>query len=88
MAPAAARRLATGTMVVALPLLRRGRDVHAIGLSAAAPGAYAEQLVVQESLTVPVPNGLSPELAALTEPMAVGWHAVRRAESRSARSRS
>ena len=28
----------------------------------------------------PVPNGLAPELAALTEPMAVGWHAVRRGE--------
>jgi threonine dehydrogenase-like Zn-dependent dehydrogenase len=54
--------------------------VHAIGLSAAAPGAYAEQLVVQESLTVPVPNGVPPELAALTEPMAVGWHAVRRGD--------
>ena len=70
----------TGTPVVALPLLRRGKDVHAIGLSTAAPGAYAEQLVVEESLAVPVPNGLSPELAALTEPMAVGLHAVRRGE--------
>jgi threonine dehydrogenase-like Zn-dependent dehydrogenase len=78
--PGRRKALATGTMVVALPLLRRGTDVHAIGLSAAAPGAYAEQLVVQESLTVPVPNGLSPELAALTEPMAVGWHAVRRGD--------
>ena len=28
----------------------------------------------------PVPNGLPPEVATLTEPMAVGWHAVRRAE--------
>ena len=28
----------------------------------------------------PVPNGLAPELGALTEPMAIGWHAVRRAE--------
>jgi threonine dehydrogenase-like Zn-dependent dehydrogenase len=78
--PGRRKALATGTMVVALPLLRRGTDVHAIGLSADAPGAYAEQLVVQESLTVPVPNGLSPELAALTEPMAVGWHAVRRGD--------
>jgi threonine dehydrogenase-like Zn-dependent dehydrogenase len=78
--PGRRKGLATGTMVVALPLLRRGTGVHAIGLSAAAPGAYAEQLVVQESLTVPVPNGLSPELAALTEPMAVGWHAVRRGD--------
>jgi threonine dehydrogenase-like Zn-dependent dehydrogenase len=69
-----------GTPVVAMPLLRRGKDVHALGLSTAAPGAYAEQLVVEQSVTLPVPNGLPPEHAALTEPMAVGWHAVQRAE--------
>jgi threonine dehydrogenase-like Zn-dependent dehydrogenase len=69
-----------GTPVVAVPIRRRGEEVHAIGLSAAAPGAYAEQLVVEESLTVPVPNGLPPEVAVLTEPMAVGWHAVRRGD--------
>jgi threonine dehydrogenase-like Zn-dependent dehydrogenase len=66
--------------VVALPLLRRAGAVHALGLSAAAPGAYAEQVVVQEALTIPVPNGLPTELSALTEPLAVGWHAVRRSE--------
>jgi threonine dehydrogenase-like Zn-dependent dehydrogenase len=70
----------SGTPVVALPLLRRGKEVHGIGLSTMAPGAYAEQLLVEQSLTFPVPNGLSPEVAALTEPMAVGWHAVRRGE--------
>jgi threonine dehydrogenase-like Zn-dependent dehydrogenase len=70
----------TGTHVVALPLLRRAGEVHTIGLSASAPGAYAEQLVVEESLAEPVPNGISPDLSALTEPMAVGWHAVRRGE--------
>ncbi len=69
-----------GTTVVALPLLRRGKEVHGIGLSTMAPGAYAEQLLVERSLTLPVPNGLSPQLAALTEPMAVAWHAVRRGE--------
>jgi threonine dehydrogenase-like Zn-dependent dehydrogenase len=69
-----------GTPVIAMPLLRRGKDVHALGLSTAAPGAYAEQLVVEQSVTLPVPNGLPPEHAALTEPMAVGWHAVQRAE--------
>jgi threonine dehydrogenase-like Zn-dependent dehydrogenase len=73
-------KVARGTPVVALPLIRRGAEVHAIGLSASAPGAYAEQVVVEESMMLPVPNGLSPELGALTEPMAVGWHAVRRAE--------
>jgi threonine dehydrogenase-like Zn-dependent dehydrogenase len=69
-----------GTPVVALPLLRRGKEVHGIGLSTMAPGAYAEQLLVEQALTLPVPNGLAPEVAALTEPMAVGWHAVRRGE--------
>ncbi len=70
----------TGAPVVAFPLLRRGAEVHPTGLSAHAPGAYAEQVLVQESLMLAVPNGLSPELAALTEPMAVAWHAVRRGE--------
>ena len=70
----------SGAPVVALPLVRCGKDVHAVGLSAKAPGAYAERLVVQQSLALPVPNGLPPEKAALTEPMAVGWHAVQRGE--------
>ncbi|MGI8449082.1 MAG: zinc-binding dehydrogenase [Streptosporangiaceae bacterium] len=78
--PKTRKKIATGTPVVALPLRRAGAELHAIGLSAAAPGAYAEQVVVEESLMLPVPNGLSREMAALTEPMAVGWHAVRRSE--------
>src|SRR5437764_13029057 len=78
--PGSRRSVHEGTTVVALPLLRAGGQVHAIGLSAAAPGGYAEQLLVQESLAVPVPNGLASELATLTEPMAVAWHAVRRGE--------
>jgi threonine dehydrogenase-like Zn-dependent dehydrogenase len=78
--PKTRRKLAIGTPVVALPLLRRGSELHAIGLSVAAPGAYAEQVVVEESLMFAVPNGLSAELGVLTEPMAIGWHAVRRAE--------
>ncbi len=69
-----------GTPVVALPLLRRGSAVHAIGLSTAAPGAYAEQVVIEQSLALPIPNGLPVDVAALTEPMAVAWHAVRRGE--------
>jgi len=78
--PRTRRKLATGTPVVALPLLRRGEEMHAIGLSAAAPGAYAEQVVVEESLMFEAANGLSPDLGVLTEPMAIGRHAVRRSE--------
>ncbi|HXL92121.1 MAG TPA: zinc-binding dehydrogenase [Streptosporangiaceae bacterium] len=78
--PGTRRKIAAGTPVVAVPLTRRAEKMHAIGLSAAAPGGYAEQVVIEESLMFALPNGLSPEIAVLTEPLAVGWHAVRRAE--------
>ncbi|MEX2195079.1 MAG: zinc-binding dehydrogenase [Thermoleophilaceae bacterium] len=69
-----------GSPVVALPLVRADGGIDAVGLSMHAPGAYAEQLLVQESLMLAVPNGLPPDVAALTEPMAVAHHAVRRGE--------
>ncbi len=78
--PKSRKKIATGTPVVAVPLIRRGAAVHAIGLSADAPGGYAQQVLVEESLMMPLPNGLSPERGVLTEPMAIGWHAVRRSE--------
>jgi|SRR5581483_8162579 len=78
--PGCRRRTPQGAPVVALPLLRLHGKPQAIGLSKAAPGAYAEQVLVEESLMLPVPDGLSAELAALTEPMAIGRHAVRRGE--------
>ncbi len=67
-----------GTPVVSFPVLRHGTDVHLVGLSQKAPGGYAEQVVVQAAMMLPIPNGLSPELAAFTEPLAVARHAVRR----------
>ena len=70
----------TGTPVVALPLVRQNGAIHAIGLSRKAPGGYAERVVVQEPLVLRVPNGLSLDIAALTEPIAVAWHAVNRGD--------
>src|SRR3954451_22037308 len=67
----------TGTPTVALPLLRNDGIVDPTGLSQHAPGADAEQVVVHDSMMLPVPKGLAPEVAALTELMAVAWHAVR-----------
>ena len=78
--PKSRRALPTGTPVVALPLIRSGGEVDTIGLSEHAPGGYAEEMLVQESLMLPVPNGLDLAVAALTEPLAVAWHAVRRGE--------
>ena len=73
-------RLKEGTAVVSFPLLRQGKEVHTTGLSVHAPGGYAEQVLVQDALSLPIPNGLATDVAALTEPLAVGLHAVRRGE--------
>jgi threonine dehydrogenase-like Zn-dependent dehydrogenase len=73
-------RLAEGTPVVSFPLLRAGSAIHTTGLSAFAPGGYAQRVLVQDALTLAVPNGLPTDLAALTEPTAVGLHAVNRGE--------
>ena len=80
--PKTKHTLPEGTPVVALPMLRNhdAGVVDLTGLSPYAPGAYADQLLVEQSLMLAVPNGLDPEVAALTEPMAVAYHAVRRGE--------
>ncbi len=78
--PGTAKTWKPGTRVCALPLLRHGETIDLIGLSPRSTGAYAERTVVETSMMVRVPNGLPDELAALTEPMAVAWHAVRRGE--------
>jgi threonine dehydrogenase-like Zn-dependent dehydrogenase len=78
--PGCRRRWRPGQAVVALPLIRHGGDVHMVGLSASAPGAYAEYVLVAEDATMPVPDGLPADLAALTEPLAVAYHAVARGQ--------
>ena len=72
--------LKEGMTVVSFPLVRSHGAVQLIGLSPLAPGAYADQVLVEASLTFPVPNGLAVDMAAMTEPMAVALHAVRRSE--------
>ncbi len=69
-----------GATVVSFPLLRAQGGVHLTGLSPLAPGAYAERVLAEASLSFAVPNGLDVDTAALTEPMAVALHAVRRSD--------
>ncbi len=78
--PKTPKNLKEGMTVVSFPLVRSNGGVQLTGLSPLAPGGYAERVLVEASMTFPVPNGLSAEVAALTEPMAVALHAVRRAE--------
>ena len=76
----AGKEFTPGTTVVSFPLLRAHGGVHLTGLSPKAPGGYAEQVLAEAALTFVVPNGLDPSTAALTEPMAVAYHAVRRSD--------
>ena len=70
------RPLPVGTSVCSVPLVLRPTSLESIGFSNELPGGYGERMVLSSALLLPVPNGLAPELAALTEPMAVGVHAV------------
>src|SRR5436190_7931983 len=71
--------LKVGTRVCSLPVLIRAEGPQRIGYSNDNPGGYGEYMRLSEALLLPVPNGLSTEHAALTEPMAVGVHAVAKA---------
>jgi threonine dehydrogenase-like Zn-dependent dehydrogenase len=68
-----------GRRVVSMPVMFRGGAMHGVGYSNDVPGGYGELMVLSSSLLLEVPNGLSTEHAALTEPMAVGVHAVEKA---------
>ncbi len=69
-------KLAVGTRVCAMPVLMRGGKMATAGYSNDVPGGFGEQMVLLESMMLPVTNGVSTELAALTEPMSVGYHTV------------
>ncbi len=67
---------AAGTIVTSLPILLSGSSVEQIVYSNKIIGGYAERMLLSAPLLLPIPNGLDPKHAALTEPMAVGLHAV------------
>jgi threonine dehydrogenase-like Zn-dependent dehydrogenase len=69
----------TGQRIVSMPVVFRGGAMHGVGYSNEVPGGYGELMVLSSSLLLEVPNGLPTEHAALTEPMAVGLHAVEKA---------
>src|SRR6266550_7394558 len=74
-----ARKLRPGTKVCSLPALLTPQGPQGIGYSNDNVGAYAERMLLSEALLLEVPIGLAAEHAALTEPLAVGVHAVAKA---------
>ncbi|WGR91147.1 zinc-binding dehydrogenase [Bradyrhizobium sp. ISRA443] len=76
------RKLKPGTKVCSVPALLTPRGPQGVGYSNENVGGYAEQMLLSEALLLEVPNGLAAEHAALTEPLAVGVHAVAKADIR------
>jgi threonine dehydrogenase-like Zn-dependent dehydrogenase len=70
--------LSPGTIVTSVPVLLSMAGVQPIVYSNEVLGGYGERMLLSAPLLLPVPNGLDPRHAALTEPMAVGLHAVNR----------
>jgi threonine dehydrogenase-like Zn-dependent dehydrogenase len=74
--PDTSRTLAVGARACSVPIIVGGTGVEQIGYSNAFSGALAEYMALQEMLLLPVPDSLATDLATLTEPLAVGEHAV------------
>ena len=72
--------LPVGTPVVSIPRVPSADRTHIVGYSNRYYGACAERFLLGARHLLAVPNGLPAKHAALTEPMAVGAHAVARAE--------
>lgn len=77
--PQTEKSVSVGSLVCSAPVLLR-KPMESVGYSDQIPGGFAEYMLLSESLIVPVPGGTDADLAALTEPMAVGLHAVNKAK--------
>lgn len=79
--PGTVRALPTGTVVCGPPIGFGPQGSGIIGYTPAFPGGFGEYMLLSEAFTMPVPNGLDPKTAALTEPFSIAARAVRRAEA-------
>jgi len=80
--PDTERRFKAGTRVCSMPLMMEPDGPRGMGYSNTYVGGYAEHMLLSAPLMLEVPNGLPTEHAALTEPLAVGVHAVEKAALR------
>ncbi|MEU4314243.1 zinc-binding dehydrogenase [Nocardia sp. NPDC024068] len=79
--PDTAQRIPVGRRVVSMPVLLRDQPVMLGFGGTATPGGYAEKMVLSEPLLIEVPDHLPTEIAALTEPLAVAYRSIERAET-------
>jgi threonine dehydrogenase-like Zn-dependent dehydrogenase len=69
---------APGTLVTSVPIMVSATGIADLAYTNLLPAGYSERMLLSAPLLLTVPNGLDARRAALTEPMAVGLHAVNR----------
>jgi 2-desacetyl-2-hydroxyethyl bacteriochlorophyllide A dehydrogenase len=65
-----------GHLACSVPYVTGASGPELLGFSGTYPGGFAEFMLLDSERLVPVPEHLDPRVAALTEPLAVGEHAV------------
>lgn len=70
------RSIPVGHRVVGLPFANGPTGIELLGYSNNMNGAFAEAMLLQEDVVFAVPDAVSTDVAALTEPLSVAIHAV------------
>jgi threonine dehydrogenase-like Zn-dependent dehydrogenase len=78
--PAGRAAVKPGQKVCSLPVVLGPGWRRTVGYSNDFSGGYGEYMLLQEGLLLPVHDNVTADLAALTEPLAVGLHAVEMAQ--------
>lgn len=76
--PNSKRTVKPGRIVTSVPIMRQSGAHAVIGFSHDCPGGFGEYMLLDEDVIMEVPAGLSDDMAAMTEPLAVGLEHARR----------
>jgi threonine dehydrogenase-like Zn-dependent dehydrogenase len=78
--PGSRRPLKIGTKVTSQPVMRRAGGHSVIGQSHDCPGGFGEYMLLDENALMEIPSGMDDDMAAMTEPLAVGLEHARSGE--------
>lgn len=78
--PGSKRTVKTGHRVTSVPIMRRAGRHSVIGFSHDCPGGWGELMLLDENLLIEIPSDLDDDMAAMTEPLAVGLEHARRGQ--------
>jgi 2-desacetyl-2-hydroxyethyl bacteriochlorophyllide A dehydrogenase len=76
--PGSQRPIKLGRKVTSVPVMRQAGRHAVIGFSHECPGGWGEYMLLDEASIMEVPTDLDDDLAAMTEPLAVGLEHARR----------